>query len=313
MDRIKFKEMKAGSIYQTVLMIREITEKKDKNGRAYLILKMGDGEMEADMFLWEMTAADFPLAPGAVIDATVAVSLYNDKFSYSLKSYQAAKGVAVSEFIPSAPVSPEVLYGHCMEAIDSIAEKGFRDLTKAIFEDHREKLLWWSAAKSVHHNRTGELLWHVTRMMRMAEAAAREYENVNRGLLIAGILLHDIGKLSELNTSSLGITDYTVAGELCGHAYLGAEMIRTYGKKLGTPVEDVRMLVHIILSHHGKPEYGAVTRPSTVEAAIVHFLDMLDSHVYIYEKELEKLEAGESTDPIFFLDGARVYKPHPLS
>ncbi len=312
MERLRIADLKPSGTYKTELMIRDVTEKKDKNGRTYFVLKMTDGEGECDMFYWDSGADGFPLRAGTVVSVSVSVSLYNDKPSYSVRSCTPAADASVKDFIPSAPVDPEVLYGECLAAARAIPEEGLRTLTVAIYEDFREKLLWWGAAKSVHHSRPGELLWHVTRMMRMAHAVAAEYPAADEGLLVAGVLLHDIGKLHELSTSPIGITDYTVPGQLCGHAYLGADMIRSYGERLGTPAEDIRMLVHIILSHHGKPEYGAAAKPATIEAQIVHCLDLMDSHVYIFERELEKLEPGETGDAVYSLDGAKVYKPKTI-
>ena len=312
MERLKIADLKPSGTYAAVLMIRDVTEKKDKNGRAYLVLKMTDGDTECDMFYWDAGADGFPLRAGTVVEASVSVSLYNDKPSYSVRSCKPTDAVPVGEFIPSAPVDPAVLYDECMAAARAIPEEGLCTLTVAIYEEYREKLLWWGAAKSVHHSRTGELLWHVTRMMRMARAVAAEYPAADEGLLVAGVLLHDIGKLDELATSPLGITDYTALGQLCGHAYLGADIVRRFGERLGTPAEDIRMLVHIILSHHGKPEFGAAAKPATIEAHLVHCLDLMDSHVYIFERELEKLAPGETGDSLYSLDGVKVYKPKAL-
>ena len=313
MERIKLLDMQPGNIYKTDLLLRETTEKKDKNGRPYLVLRVGDGESEADLFLWENAMGGFTLKPGAVMTAQVAVNLFNGRSSYNLKSFQENPFASVKDFIQGPPVDPELLYAECLRYIDGIAEEGLRTLTRTIYEEQKDRLLRWSAAKTVHHSYPGGLLWHVVRMARTALCVCDNYEGLSRGLVMAGILLHDIGKLSEMNTTDLGVTDYTVGGELCGHLYLGAETVRKYAARLGTPQEDVRMLVHIILSHHGKPEYGAVVRPETMEAAVVHYVDLMDSHLFIYEKELEKMQPGEITDSNYFLDGAKVYRPKPLA
>ncbi len=309
MERLKLKDLRSGNTYQTALMIREITEKKDKNGRAYLVVKMSDGEDEADMFVWDASAEGFQMKPGNVCNVTVSVTQYNDRPSYSLKNLSIDPSLRVIDFVPSAPVDPEVLYAECLEKIEGMKNDQLKRLTKAIYTDYRDKLVWWGAAKAVHHTRTGELLWHVVRMERMAEEAAKQYEYADRDLLISGILLHDIGKLFELETSEFGITDYTIPGQLCGHAFLGAEVIRKYAQKTDLSPELTRLLVHIILSHHGKAEYGAVTKPATIEAAIVHYLDMMDSHLYIYEKEYERVPPGSLSDSKAFLDNAKVYHP----
>ena len=143
-------------------------------------------------------------------------------------------------------------------------------------------------------------------MVRSAVMLSRVYP-VDRELLLAGTALHDIGKLSELETDNLGVADYSVDGNLFGHSLIGCEMVTKAASKNIYDEEKVRLLKHMIASHHGTLEFGAITKPSIPEAMLLHEIDMIDAQMYQYEQTLEKLEPGEMSDRIFGLGGF-VYK-----
>ena len=197
----------------------------------------------------------------------------------------------------------------CISKIDKMQNADLAALVRSIYEENKDRLLWQSAAKSVHHNKVGELLWHVARMVKMAGATADTYSFIDRDMLLAGVLVHDIGKLNELLTDEVGVTDYTRDGFLFGHALLGIEIVKKHAEKLGTPAETVRCLTHIIASHHGLREYGAIATPATAEAYAVHCIDLIDARMYIFEDALGKLDSAKFSDPIHTLEGTRIYKP----
>ena len=167
-----------------------------------------------------------------------------------------------------------------------------------------------SAAKAMHHNIYGGLAYHTYRMILAAYKLCEVYSLLNRELLVCGTALHDIGKLFELKTTDTGIASYTDMGNLFGHALLGIEMIdrevwrqnqaiggRSYNS------EQVAMLKHMIASHHGQPEWGAIRAPSIPEALILHELDMIDSRMYMYEENFASMEPGSSSDPVLGISG----------
>ena len=158
----------------------------------------------------------------------------------------------------------------------------------------------------MHHNYIGGLLYHIWRMMRSGICMSTVY-NLDRTMLSAGIILHDIGKLVELKSDEFGSAEYTIAGNLFGHLYIGAEMIDKTRAALGLEEsEDVMLLKHMILSHHNKLEFGAVKRPATKEAFALAMIDEMDSKIEQYEQELNKLEPGTCGNTK--MDGIVVYK-----
>lgn len=176
-----------------------------------------------------------------------------------------------------------------------------------------------SAAKSMHHNLMGGLLYHTYRMVKASYSVCDIYTTLNRELLVCGTALHDIGKIEELSTSELGAANYTPDGRLFGHALIGIEMIdkmvaeadsaagrETYNR------EDVRLLKHLIASHHGTLEWGAITLPAVPEAMVLHNIDMIDSRMYMYEEGLASTKPGSVSDYINGIAGdgrSTIYRP----
>ena len=141
-------------------------------------------------------------------------------------------------------------------------------------------------------------------MLQIADFLADMYESViDRSLLISGTLLHDFAKCEEFTTSPLGlVTDYSVKGVLLGHLVMGAREVANVSASLNVPEEKSVLLQHLILSHHGEPEFGAAVKPMCAEGELLSFVDMIDSRMEIYREALDEVPAGEFSKKIFALD-----------
>ncbi|WP_333473040.1 HD domain-containing protein [Crassaminicella thermophila] len=135
------------------------------------------------------------------------------------------------------------------------------------------------------------------------------YTNINTDLLFAGILLHDIEKLEELDADSLGIAEYSTQGQLLGHINLAINKIGKVGEKLGADKEVIMLLQHMVLSHHYEPEFGSPKKPMIPEGELLHYIDLIDARMYDMEDHLKNIKEGEFTEPIWSLDNRRLYKP----
>ena len=307
----KISELSGGS-FELFLLIKEIQTKTARNGSTFLTFIFTDGSENLSANMWDTSADALEVSAKEIAYVTLEGKPYNGKMSYTVERIRPSypsEGISLTDFIPCSQIPPETLYDFCLSKIEKMADTELSALVKEIYVDNKDKLLWQSAAKSVHHNKVGELLWHVARMVKMAGASADTYGVLNRDMLLAGVLLHDIGKLIELSTDEMGITEYTKDGYLFGHAFLGIEMVKKYAEKLGTSEEKVRCLTHIIASHHGSREFGAISVPATAEAYAVHCIDLIDSRMYIYEEALNKTAEDSFSDPIHVLEGTRIYKP----
>lgn len=292
------------------LLVKDIVEGETRGGKPFLTLTLTDGKEVIRAKKWDAQKAGFQASEGDVIRCVMDVGEYNGSVNYVIKDYRPAEEgeVDLSEFVKHSPVEPGVMYNDIIAKVSGMTNKDIRDLTLYVLTENKNQLFTWAAGKSMHHDGIGELMYHMYRMMYAGQYLSQLY-HANRDLVMAGCLLHDIGKLKELDTDCMANTVYTLSGQLENHITIGIEMVKEYAKILGTPVEVVNNLVHIIASHHGEPEMGAVVRPHTLEAFLVSQCDMLDSHGYMFESFYQKLQPGTMSENKSFGLSVHVYRP----
>ena len=173
----------------------------------------------------------------------------------------------------------------------------------------KEKMMYYPAAQKNHHAQKSGLLYHLKRMIMTGDAICNVYTNLNRDLVAAGVLLHDIEKLNEIMADELGIASgYSFEGQLLGHIIQGIKLVDRLGEELGISREKTIMLEHMILSHHYEPEFGSPKKPLFPEAEILHYLDMMDARMFDMEEALSGAEPGDFSERVWTLDNRRLYK-----
>lgn len=312
---MKLKEMKVNTTGTVECIIMGIEEKTNKNNGVYLTLTICDGENQVTAKKWNENKDAFLFKEGQVILAEIKAEEYKGDMNYIIKNIVESSADPV-HFIPAAPVNAEAMYDFLMKMAGRCGV--YAGTTKKILKDNKEKLLIWSAGKVIHHNIRGGLLYHTYRMAKMAAYLTSVYNkepsmlkncrNINTELLVAGTILHDIGKLWELDTNEFGNSEYTVRGTLMGHAFIGAELVGRYARGEKLPEEDMMLLQHLILAHHGRYEYQAIAMPAIPEAMILHHLDTLDADMYQFEVQEEALKPGEMSAKVYGLE-QKVYRP----
>jgi 3'-5' exoribonuclease len=181
--------------------------------------------------------------------------------------------------VPSAPRSIDEMWSELRTYIAAVSNSNLRVLLNRIVADHEPQLREWPAAQAIHHAYRGGLLEHMLKMAEVALPLARSY-GANEDIVLAGVLLHDIGKLQELHYEPGGAT-YTRDGNLLGHIGLGLIMVREAINGIsGFPDELRAHIEHLILSHHGTRERGSPTEPKTIEAFILAMADELDTRIH---------------------------------
>lgn len=214
-----------------------------------------------------------------------------------------------ADIIPMSPEDPKLLYQEIYDTASNFTNTELKKLTLNILEERKPELLKMPAAKSVHHAVIGGLLLHTAGMLRSAKALSNVYKTFNEELLFCGVILHDICKLDEFFAGPLGIvTDYTAQGKLLGHLHMGAAYIESKCKELEISNEITMVLSHMILSHHGEPEFGSAVRPMFIEASLLHMLDLIDSRVYMFNDITRDMEDHTFSQKAFMLDNVQVYK-----
>ena len=312
---MKLKDMKPGTTGTVECIIVSVEERANKNNGVYLNLTVSDGEAQVSAKKWNEKLEGFLFQPGQVILAEMKEEDYKGDTSYVIKNITESSADPLL-FIRTAPVKAEDMYNFLLHTAGRCGV--FAKVTQRILTDNKDKLLIWSAGKSVHHNLRGGLLYHTYRMTKTAAYVASIYNkepsickcnrNINVELLIAGTILHDIGKLYELDTNTFGAAEYTMKGSLMGHGFIGAEMIGRYARAEKLDDENITLLQHMVLSHHGKYEYQAVALPAIPEAMILHNLDMIDAQMYMFEEQEAAINPGEMSGRVFGLE-QRVYRP----
>ena len=261
-----------------------------------------------------VTAKDFSgftlaVKPGEVFEATV---LHNS-FGYNINSQaKHVPDLSPDDFVRHPPLREEDMYDDIVGRLRELASEEGATVSRigvAVYEEHRDALLRWSAAKGMHHNHRGGLLFHVYRMMGAAEGMLDVYDSLDPELLLTAVALHDIGKLTELSTDEMGTASYTVEGQLLGHLAIGEDMVAQTAARLGIEGEKLLLLRHCLAAHHGIPEYGTIVTPAILEAFVLYTLDLCDSRVFMYEQAYSALEPGTMAEKKDYGLGVAPYRP----
>lgn len=295
----------AGRENQTITGFFAAAAKQVRSGRdggRYFALTFSDRTGSIDARMWEIDdAGDFEA--GDVVKVRGQVCRYNEKFQIKVeKIRRAAPGeYELRDFVPQSDRDLGEMWAELESWVASFRDPDLKALLEAFLQDQSvaAALREAPAARGMHHAWIGGLLEHVLSLMGLADLTARHYPHVNRDLLLTGVFLHDIGKVRELQWGTS--FDYTVEGQLLGHITIGIAMIEAKIAALPQFPPAKRLLVeHLVLSHHGKYEFGSPKLPMTPEAILLHYLDDLDAKMQTVRGELLRNEAngysGEVTD-----------------
>ena len=233
----------------------------------------------------------------------------------------ADEGYDFFDLVESTDQDPEALFAKIHQHIDRcVDDPKLRQLVVGLLAEHADLFKKMPAAQSFHHSYTGGLLEHVWSMTRVASFLAEHYAKyyhqldppLNKGVIVAATVLHDIGKLRELDYHPVE-AKYTKEGCLIGHVLMGRDMVREAARRIeGFPEETLLLLEHAILAHHGKKEYGAPIMPQTLEALLVSYVDDIDAKMNIAAHHRIGCNTdGDFTDKVYALDNRRFYKGVP--
>ncbi len=275
--------------------------RSSRSGGEYLDLVFQDasGELRAKVFQdvealkKEFDAGEFVKVQGRANLFHGHVELILDKIRRVMPERDAADGFREDECILSAPRPIDEMWAELKARLDSVGDPALRALLLWVADTHADRLRVWPAARQVHHAYRSGLLEHILQIMKVSDLIAGAY-GANRDLVIAGALLHDIGKLRELSYAVA--TEYSVSGNLMGHITIGVGMLHEAAQAVpGFPPELELQLAHLILSHHGALELGSPVKPMTTEAFILAAVDDLDAKLHQVRRHI----ADDDTDGPF--------------
>lgn len=282
----------------SIFLVKEKITAMAKNGKPYLTLRLMDKTGEVDAKIWDnidKIATLFDKDDFLSIRSKASVYLGKMQLIISELNRIPEESVVLADFLPETDRSIKEMEEELFALVASIADPYLKSLLQSFFSDTELFTLYRvaPAAKGMHHVYLGGLLEHSLAVARLADQVVPLYSDLNRDLLIAGALLHDVGKVREM--TYMRSFDYTDEGKLIGHITIGVEMLHEKIMAIaGFPLELSMLLKHMILSHHGQYEFGSPKRPKTIEATILNYLDDLDSKINGIRTHIRKETASES-------------------
>jgi 3'-5' exoribonuclease len=294
MDKIWVKDVKEGDRPKSVFLVARKAIPTAKSGKTYLSVTFHDktGELEARAFeKVEETSALFEEKDYVEVEGIVGTFQGKPQLKIESVAKVDAAALDAAEFTWVAPPEPkkpekatgadadDALWKELLALVGTIADRHVRDLVMAFVDDEdvAQRLRRSAAAKTVHHAYAGGLLEHTVSCLKLAHRLADQYPQVDRDLLVAGAFFHDIGKIRELQGDKS--VEYTDEGRLVGHLVMAAQWIHDKARRVGAPRELEHHVVHMVLAHHGRLDYGSPKVPMTLEALLTHYIDEVDSRV----------------------------------
>ena len=297
--------------FEGFLLVRSSDQRTGSNGSKYLDMNLTDRTGEINCKMWDGTVA--PPPAGTVIKVRGLVQEYNGRTQLRVERMRPAQEkdhVDLSRLVPCAPEKPEDMLREINDAIDRFASEDLQKLVREMLRMAGDRLMWFPAGQRLHHAERSGLLHHTTGMLRLAEHVIEAYPFLHGDLLRAGVILHDLSKISEMKSDEMGnVSDYTRDGLLIGHLVRGVAQLAQAAKNVGVEGEMVVLLEHMIISHHGEPDYGSPRMPMFPEAEVLHWIDLLDARMNEMQGIMERTPAGAFSEKIWCLD-RRLYHPH---
>ena len=293
-------------------LIKSVDKKTSSKGDYYLDITLSDSDGEINAKLWryskdlygEYNANDIVKIRGTISEYNGADQLRIERIRRATE----ADNINPADFVKSADFSGEDMYNELLNIAENFTDNELKLIVTEILKDNKLKLLYWPAAFKLHHAIRGGLLYHSLSIVRLAQNVCKVYSFVDRELLLSGAILHDIAKLSEFEVADTGIaTGYSTEGNLLGHLAMGAMVIEKYAKKLNISQKTSMLLQHMILSHHGEPEFGAAVRPMFIEAELLSELDLMDSRIYAMREALSSTNEEDFSGKIWSMENRKLY------
>jgi 3'-5' exoribonuclease len=292
------------------LLVRSAEQRTATSGSRYLDMNLADKTGEINAKVWD-SAATAPQT-GMALKVRGLVLEYNGRLQLrvdKMRPVEPQDEMDVSLLTPCAPEPPEEMRLTLQKVIDNMTREPLKVLLAEALRMAGEELNYFPAAQRLHHAERSGLLHHTTSMLKTADAVLACYPFLDADLLRAGVILHDLAKIEEMDSDSFGnVSDYTEDGLLVGHLVRGVAQLREAAAKVQIDGELVLLLEHMIISHHGEPEYGSPRRPMFPEAEALHWIDVLDARMNEMQGIMDRIPEGSFSEKIWSLD-RRMYHP----
>lgn len=315
LEYVSIKDFKIGDRIEGVYLIKSILVKvTNSNNKKYLDIVLSDKTGSINAKLWDLNSDynnDF--VENTLVSIKGYVLSWQNSMQIKLENISndfEKSNINISDYIQCAPFDSNYMFDELYNIVSSFENTDIKNILMEILNIKKDKLLYYPAAKSNHHSIKGGLLYHILSMIKLGDSIANLYPIVNKELLFAGIILHDIEKTNEMQANELGIvTTYTIEGQMLSHLIQGITLVDRVSSKVSASKEITMLLQHMILSHHYEAEYGSPIKPMIVEAELLHYIDVIDARMYDMKKNLDNINEGELSERIISLNNRRFYKP----
>ncbi len=300
-------------------IIKSVALKSNVKGAPYLDFVLADAGGECAAKLWDYSMEQHgSYEADSVVKVRATINMWKDEEQLKIDRIRNLKpeeieAVDMGELIPCAPMRGEDMYDKIYEVAAGFEDDDLRALTQYLLRESREDLIRYPAALKLHHAVRSGLLYHTLTMLEVAKRVCGIYKEIypalSNDLVYAGIILHDLAKTRELVVGNLGLaTAYSAEGQLLGHINIGAAMVERAAAELMTGRETTMLVQHMLISHHGVPEFGSPRPPMFPEAELVSQIDLIDSRMYEMFDALNGVADGGFTERQWALDNRQLYK-----
>lgn len=300
-----------GEQVELFLLVKSSLKGTASNGKPFLTLVLQDKSGDIEAKLWDASEADEKsFAAQSIVKIMGDIQNYRGRSQLKIRQIRPVTPndhVKLDDFLETAPMSIEDMTTKLTQYLFEMKNPNVQRITRHLVKKYHNDFMQYPAATKNHHEFVSGLAFHVISMLNLAKAIASLYPSLDKDLLYAGVILHDLGKVVEL--SGPISTVYTVKGNLLGHITIMVDEIGKAADELGISGEEVMILQHLVLSHHGKAEWGSPKPPLIKEAEILHYIDNIDAKMNMLDRALERVKPGEFSERIFALDNRSFYKP----
>ena len=308
--------LKDGVEFDDFFMIRSLYVKTGSTGKHYLDMILSDASGEIVAKKWDLDDKEIQaydnIGAGRLVKVRAMQTDWRGQKQLRVTRMRFVTDddpVDRNDYFKAAPEDPESMYEYITDTIRSFQDEDLIRICLSLYEENKDKLMYYPAAMSNHHAEYAGLLYHVKRMMMLGERACEVYTNLSRDLLLAGVAIHDIEKLTEILSDENGVSPgYSFEGQMLGHLVQGVKVVHDKCEEFGISREKEIMLEHMMISHHYEPEFGSPKKPLFPEAEMLHYLDMVDAKMFDFEDSLRGVAPGEFGDKVWTLDNRKPYK-----
>ena len=307
---MQIKDLKVKEVVTIELMIKSVNVGRTTSHKPYLKFEFADQSGTIFGNKWTIKPEETNLfQAGQVVTVKGLIQLYNTQKQINIETVELVEGdVDVTKYVEASVYSVSTLKSYVSAFIDEMADGYYKNLLKQFMTKYEEQFYVHPAASRMHHAFMSGLAQHVYEMLKIGSAYCELYPILNKELLYTGIVLHDMGKLFEMTCENFIKTEYTLEGLMVGHINIMVSLIDQVSEELGYQGEEVTLMKHMIIAHHGKMEWGSPKEPMIMEAELLHYLDVVSAKMTAIETTLKGAQVGEMSERIPMLDNRRFYK-----